>query len=153
MKIVLYCLRGFSIREANFIQEILNAERSWAKVLDLKFKQVRLNEKHHFEIKKMPGCKIDEIFKDVLELKGLSVCDRRTMPFQIYISADNWEKIPPASGYKIQNLYRTYVILHEVGHALGYDHETCPGHNQPAPIMMQQTLGTGVCYPEPWVLK
>lgn len=43
--------------------------------------------------------------------------------------------------------YRQYMVSHEMGHILGYDHVTCPGPNQPAPIMMQQTLGIGACKP------
>jgi Zn-dependent M32 family carboxypeptidase len=153
MKTVYYCTCGFSIRESNFIFQTLNDEKSWSKLLNLNFEEVSREKKHHFEIKLMPGKKINEIFKDVLELHGLSVCDRRTMPYKIYISKDNWDDTPVASGYKNKQSYRVYVILHEVGHALGYDHAKCPGLNQPAPVMMQQTLGTGLCYPEPWVIK
>lgn len=51
--------------------------------------------------------------------------------------------------------YRTYVINHEVGHALGNDHQPCPRRGALAPIMMQQTLGlttpgAGACRANPW---
>ncbi|WP_394613749.1 DUF3152 domain-containing protein [Lentzea sp. JNUCC 0626] len=37
--------------------------------------------------------------------------------------------------------YRTYVINHEVGHALGNGHAACQENDAPAPVMMQQTFG------------
>ncbi|MGH9005162.1 MAG: DUF3152 domain-containing protein, partial [Acidimicrobiia bacterium] len=48
--------------------------------------------------------------------------------------------------------YRTMIVNHESGHWLDFRHASCPGSGQPAPVMMQQSKGTGACSPNPWPL-
>jgi predicted Zn-dependent protease len=69
-----------------------------------------------------------------------------TKPMQvpkIYIDSVNWLKSVPESKLSIED-YRKYVITHELGHALGYDHVPCnkdTAVNGTCPVMYQSTRG------------
>lgn len=65
---------------------------------------------------------------------------------KVWINAMRWTRGAKKSKLALKD-YRQYVISHEVGHALGYDHVNCPAEHAPAPIMMQQTRGIGECEP------
>ncbi len=67
---------------------------------------------------------------------------------EIYFDGDNWRTgcRPQFTGSLA--LYRRYLVLHEVGHALGYKHAS-PGSDPAAPcsVMYQQSKGTASCAP------
>jgi len=64
----------------------------------------------------------------------------------MYLNADRWFNGASFSKLSLAN-YRQYMVSHEIGHILGFEHEKCPCKNCPAPIMMQQTKGIGECKP------
>jgi uncharacterized protein DUF3152 len=68
---------------------------------------------------------------------------------RVVLNAKRWMYAVPAYAGKV-DLYRSYLVNHEVGHALGHGHSTCPKPNTPAPVMLQQTKGLGGCLPNAW---
>lgn len=84
----------------------------------------------------------------------LSICVGRST---IYFNISNWN-FGAKSSYKNIDDYRTYLINHEVGHCLGYDH---PLHTDPVctpdsktSVMFQQSRGIPApCNPWPWVAE
>ncbi len=66
----------------------------------------------------------------------------------VLINLDRWYIGVPH--VKDLDLYRHYLINHEVGHGLGKDHQACPGKGRTAPVMLQQTLDLDGCVANAW---
>ncbi|MEH1124249.1 DUF3152 domain-containing protein [Micromonospora sp. CPCC 206061] len=69
----------------------------------------------------------------------------------VVINVARWVHGVPHYGAELE-LYRQYVVNHEVGHRLGNGHEKCPERGRPAPVMQQQTLGLHGCVANAWPL-
>jgi hypothetical protein len=81
-----------------------------------------------------------------LDTRGYVSCRAGT---HIMINLDRWMRAVPHFNGDVA-LYRKYVINHEVGHELGYGHQSCPGPGALAPVMQQQTFGLNGCRPNGW---
>jgi hypothetical protein len=63
----------------------------------------------------------------------------------MHLNAYRWLYGAPAAKLNLSG-YRQYMVSHEMGHILGYQHIPIPEKGL-APIMIQQTLGIGNCIP------
>ncbi|RYB95184.1 DUF3152 domain-containing protein [Nocardioides oleivorans] len=72
----------------------------------------------------------------------------------VIINQTRWQHASPAwnrAGRSLRD-YRHMVVNHETGHWLGRGHASCSGGGK-APVMMQQSKGTGGCSFNPWPLE
>ena len=89
---------------------------------------------------------INRIFKGQKHLYNLSVTDSSTRPIKIYFNKKNWNNPPEAYNTNSNRLekYRKYLVNHEFGHALGFNHAKKPEKNsgKDCPVMLQQSKFT-----------
>jgi hypothetical protein len=68
---------------------------------------------------------------------------------KVILNAKRWAtSVPWYQGHL--DLYRAYLVNHEVGHRLGHGHKTCPAPGAPAPVMVQQSKSLYGCTANPW---
>ncbi|WP_210502669.1 DUF3152 domain-containing protein [Nocardioides xinjiangensis] len=72
----------------------------------------------------------------------------------VVINQLRWLRASPAwnAAGRSRRDYRHMVVNHETGHWLGLGHASCRGGRR-APVMMQQSKGTGGCRFNPWPLE
>ncbi|MEU4621779.1 DUF3152 domain-containing protein [Actinoplanes sp. NPDC023801] len=132
---------------AEAVDETLGDERSWIHDGRLRLRRVPKSGDFDFTIY-LASAKTSERMcaSGGLDTEGYTSC---RVSGQVIINADRWADAVPDYEGELE-MYRRYTINHEVGHEFGHGHEACPGKGEPAPVMMQQTLGLKGCTPNPW---
>lgn len=148
-------LARFSSREKAFVLRVLNDPRGWA-AYGFLFASAAADADADVTVRLTSAAEMEAWYPQT-HLRGLSVTDCTRDKPRIFLHSHNWSYPPAASSYPQDaagvQAYRTYVVLHEMGHALGLGHAVCPGPGALAPVLVQQSKGCGACVRDPWVVK
>ncbi len=130
---------------AELIAEVLNDERSWRGTGRWRFRLVSAGERADLHAYIVTPGTTDRLCAPLLT-RGEVSCQNGN---RVVLNAKRWLLGADSYGSDLKN-YRRYLVNHEVGHYLGYSHVKCPGDDEPAPVMMQQTKGLAGCEKNPW---
>lgn len=139
-----------SVTIARKVGKVLRDRRGWQTETNVRFVQVsptKLRQGARVELRIIVAspATVDKLCAPV-DTGGDLSCGREGMAVLNY---KRW--VGGADAYKDDvDQYRTYLINHEVGHNIGQAHVQCPAAGQPAPVMVQQTLGLQGCTAWPW---
>jgi hypothetical protein len=126
------------------VDKALGDPRGWAARLDVSLQRVGTGPAA-FTVTLASPDTVDRLCRP-LQTGGIFSCFMRG---RAVLNVARWRSGAEAFGNDL-TAYRLYLVNHEVGHALGFGHRSCPGRGRPAPVMVQQTIGVAGCRPNPW---
>lgn len=129
------------------VDEVLGDRRSWIGSDELRIQRVAEEAAADFTIYLATPATSERMCAE-----GGLATERYTscrLPGRVIINLARWMESVPDYGAPL-DVYRRYVINHEVGHELGEEHQACPGPGAPAPVMQQQTYGLDGCVANAW---
>ena len=129
---------------AEKVASILNDPRGWGEGGQLAFQPVTDDDPDFRLVLASPG--MTDLLCRPLRTGGKYSCRNRDT---VILNLARWESGTEEYAGNVET-YRQYLVNHEVGHYLGHGHTSCPGADQPAPVMMQQTKGLGECSLNGW---
>ncbi|GIM91968.1 DUF3152 domain-containing protein [Paractinoplanes toevensis] len=129
---------------ATAVTATLRDARSWTGSGDRRLQRVGPGDHADFTVRLVTPKTRDHLCDGAAD--GYTSCRSHD---DVVINVARWVKGVPGYGASL-DVYRQYVVNHEVGHRLGQAHELCPGQGEPAPVMQQQTLGLHGCTANPW---
>jgi hypothetical protein len=134
-------------RFAAAVDAVLGDPRSWAGTGRLRLQRVPAGAPTEFTLYLATPATSESMCAETgLQTRRYSSC---RIPGKVIINSARWWSGVAAYGAGL-DVYRAYVLNHEIGHQLGHGHERCPGPGRAAPVMQQQTLGLAGCVANGW---
>jgi hypothetical protein len=130
---------------ARTIQSVLNDPRSWRAGRTWEFQLVSSADRADVHVFITTPATTDRLCAPLLT-RGEVSCQNGDRGV---LNAKRWVLGAETYGTDLTN-YRRYLVNHEFGHVLGYQHTQCAGKGQNAGIMVQQTKGLDGCRANPW---
>ncbi len=129
------------------VERILAEPRGWTGGGTLRFQRVAEKASYDFTVYlATAGTSQKLCAAGGLHTEGYHSC---RLPGQLILNLDRWQQAVPDYGAPLDD-YRAFALNHELGHQIGYGHETCPAVGQPAPVMQQQSTDRKGCTANPW---
>lgn len=126
------------------VEEALNDPRSWSR--DRTLRRVEDPAAADIRVLLATPSTVDRLCAEAgLDTEGRYSCWNGTFAA---LNARRWRQ--GAQDFDELTTYRRYLVNHEFGHGLGHGHLECPAPGALAPVMMQQTIGTGGCEANGW---
>ena len=162
---VLVVAQQFTPEELKFLSHTLNHPNGFGKIARF---EVRSHPKENYfptvldtarfrivVVGKFSSDQIQHVYPLEHNIQNMSFTFMNTTPPMIVFNKMNWHGPPPRykvslkakrpgmSSRAILHRYRTYLVNHEFGHAMGLGHERNTLDN--CPVMFQHTRGVGNC--------
>ncbi|MFP4149297.1 MAG: DUF3152 domain-containing protein [Nitriliruptoraceae bacterium] len=126
------------------VEEALGDPRSWSR----RWRLVRVDDPSEAAVRVLLAtpATVDRLCGQV----GLRTVGRYSCWTGRFAALNAWRWAEGATDFEDLTTYRRYLVNHEVGHALGFGHVGCEEPGALAPVMMQQSMGTGECVANGW---
>jgi hypothetical protein len=126
------------------VEEALHDPRSWSR--DHTLRRVEDPTAADIRVLLATPSTVDRLCAETgLDTEGRYSCWNGTFAA---LNSTRWQR--GAQDFDELTTYRRYLVNHEFGHGLGHGHLECPAPGALAPVMMQQTIGTGGCEANGW---